>query len=287
MKCSSTLPAWQNKNYSIKNLLDRNPTSAWVEGVKGYGQGEWFEIYCNNLNTIYNGYQSSPANWINNSRVKRFKIYIDGRPLCYLDLTDEMGEQNFELPFDIKWDKGHLFRFEIVEVYPGEKWDDVCISEIGVQGCCVEGNQNILLGDGLMQPLKFAANSTISVFDSITNPTLKQSEILKKTKRTHFTLINISTSNGSISVTPEHKLILKDYGSISLMKLREILNCNTYEELIKHNLQVYVYKDGKTLYIPLINIMIEKGVFETFSIRQTKTGKYFIINGFVQETDSE
>ena len=64
-KASSTLKGQGSKNYSIKNLIDDNPMTAWVEGVTGYGIGEWFEIK-GKANIIYNGYQSSPTNWKNN-----------------------------------------------------------------------------------------------------------------------------------------------------------------------------------------------------------------------------
>jgi len=75
IKASSTLAPQGKNNYSVKNLSDDSPMTAWVEGKSDYGIGEWFEIKAINVNVIYNGYQSSPISWINNSRVKKFKVY--------------------------------------------------------------------------------------------------------------------------------------------------------------------------------------------------------------------
>jgi hypothetical protein len=88
------------------------------------------------LNVIYNGYQSSPKRWIENSRVKIFRVYRDNNPLCYLFLKDEMGKQYFDLPRSSgNADQEHIYKFEIVEVYKGTKWADVAISEINYANC--------------------------------------------------------------------------------------------------------------------------------------------------------
>ena len=72
--------------------------------------------------------------WINNSRVKKFKIYVDNQPVCYLTLKDKMGGQSFDLPIKagdepwlVEWKE---IKFEIIEVYKGDKWSDVAITEI-------------------------------------------------------------------------------------------------------------------------------------------------------------
>jgi hypothetical protein len=130
LSASSTLTSQWTSEYKVENLTDNNPMTAWAEGVPGYGIDEWFEIKAKNINVIYNGYQASPGLWEKNSRVKRFKVYMDGNPLCYLDLTDEMGMQRFELPFESDNLTEHVFRFEIKEVYKGILYDNVCISHI-------------------------------------------------------------------------------------------------------------------------------------------------------------
>lgn len=141
---SSTLSPHGDYNYNVSNIDDYDPRTAWVEGRSDYGIGEYFEInafdpHPGTLFFILNGLQKSVNLWKYNSRVKTFKIYYNETPLCYLRLEDNMQWQSFNLsdmPDDL--DSYHdgddrrniTFRFEIVDVYPGMKWKDVCITEI-------------------------------------------------------------------------------------------------------------------------------------------------------------
>jgi hypothetical protein len=148
-RSSSSLENQGSSSYEVSNLNDWDPTTCWVEGSSDYGIGEYFiifpkddfdaglagDIFFDIPNRIYNGYQKSYYFWINNSRVKKFKIYLDNEAICYLILQDKMGGQFFDLPInsvhplhqDFKWQE---IKFEIVEVYKGNKWSDVAITEI-------------------------------------------------------------------------------------------------------------------------------------------------------------
>jgi len=147
---SSTLSDQGSSSYGVSNLNDLDPNTCWVEGASDYGIGEYFVIFPKDdfdaglagdtmfdiPNVIYNGYQKSYYLWINNSRVKKFKIYVDNEPVCYLALKDKMGKQSFDLPIKatvqdeswlVEWKE---IKFEIVEVYKGNKWSDVAITEL-------------------------------------------------------------------------------------------------------------------------------------------------------------
>ena len=54
-----------------------------------------------------------PKLWRNNSRVKSFKIYVDGEPYGILELLDEMVELRFDLGLDMKGGYRPIIRFEI------------------------------------------------------------------------------------------------------------------------------------------------------------------------------
>lgn len=140
---SSTLSSQGSSNYSIENVMDDNPTTAWVEGSSGYGIGEYFEFenwrpMGDGDISILNGYQRSQSAWESNSRVKRFLISLNGKEVCFVDLEDKMGVQSFLLPqcffneidllnsLDEKW----VLRFTIQDVYKGTKYSDTCISGI-------------------------------------------------------------------------------------------------------------------------------------------------------------
>jgi len=112
--------------YGVRNLFDNNPATAWVEGVKGYGSGEYFFLDMGytlpKKLAIRNGYQKSESVFKKNSRVKSAKItpfvafHISGEVTeigkgykakqagngSVVALRDAMGIQEVALPFDIK-----------------------------------------------------------------------------------------------------------------------------------------------------------------------------------------
>lgn len=147
---SSELTAQGTNTYSAKNAHDLSYETAWVEGVTGYGIGEFIEYHVKPENPriteiiIVNGYVKSDYAWKNNSRVKKLKMYIDNKPYAILELEDSKAEQhflvapigygdreNFEL---LKKKASFTIKFEIAEVYPGLKWDDTAITEIYFNG---------------------------------------------------------------------------------------------------------------------------------------------------------
>jgi hypothetical protein len=279
---SSTLSSNTGK-YNIKNLVDYNPLTAWVEGEKGYGIGSFFELYCNNLNTIYNGYQNSPTNWLKNSRVKKFKVYIDGKPLCFLILKDEMGEQNFELPFDANWDTGHIFKFEIVDVYQGSLFEDVCISEIGVQGCCFASNSLLKTSKGNLSLDE--SNDSILTYDYQTKE-LKPTLIEKKVIKVKSQLYKVTLNSNVIYVTREHRFKIKDNQNLSMMEMLSKWKFRSYKDLCNRpDIKIGVLENDSIVYYAINRIERINGYFETVSIRKLSKGISYIVNGFIQETE--
>jgi hypothetical protein len=146
LRCSSTKKAEMDTAFRIENIGDNNRQTAWVEGAEGSGKGEYFEFdfifddtlarcryYCDYF-TILNGYQKNSYTYNSYSRVKRFKVYLDGTPFCYVDLLDTPGMQFFTLPYFKYLDRNGkaTLRFEIEDVYPGskEKKKETAITEL-------------------------------------------------------------------------------------------------------------------------------------------------------------
>jgi hypothetical protein len=131
VKASTTLSPQGKFKYLAKYVCDDDPTTAWVEGNPDCGIGEFLEFkdwyIMNNTITILNGYQFSKAVWESNSRVKSFKVSLNGKDICVLELADVMGAQTFVMPE--KWQSGN-FKFTILEVYQGTKYKDTAISGI-------------------------------------------------------------------------------------------------------------------------------------------------------------
>ena len=116
-------------NYKPENIADLSLKTAWIEGKKDYGIGEYIEITTKqSLDSILNGYHKSKELWKANSRVKRFKVYINSKPCCYLKLKDSMLLQKFKLPKN--GGSKTTYKFEIEEVYKGSKYKDTAISAL-------------------------------------------------------------------------------------------------------------------------------------------------------------
>ncbi len=146
LRSSSTKKAEMDTAFRIENIGDNNKETAWVEGADGSGKGEYFEFdfifddtlsrckyYCDYF-TILNGYQKNSYTYSTYSRVKRFKVYLDGVVFCYVDLHDIPGMQFFTLPFFKYLGRNGkaTLRFEIEDIYPGskEKKKETAVTEL-------------------------------------------------------------------------------------------------------------------------------------------------------------
>ncbi len=285
-QASSTLEAQGGKSYSISNLSDNDPMTAWVEGVAGYGIGEWFEVKAQGLNEIYNGYQATPISWNNNSRVERFKIYWNGVAHCFLDLKDEMGYQRFDLNIpQSPQDSLYTFRLEIVSVYKGAKWDDVAISHLEYALCCFSTTTQLAsFGVTFVEASTVKSGSEILAYD-LERDSVHSSIVESKASQQHVSLLRISAGGKMIEVTPEHPLYVKDRGFISMIRLREETPGKSYEELVG-NFQVKLWDSQKneSYFATIDSIEKLEGDFQTITIRHLSEGSMYIANGFITKT---
>ena len=139
---SSYLPSEGYVNYIPDNALDLNYKKVWAEGVDGDGIGEYLIYHLGEMGGEYynisqiivaSGYVKDEELWKNNGRVKKLKVYIDNKPFAILLLEDIRSEQHFNVE-PIFLNKKKQIKFEILEVYPGEKYSDTVISEIYFDG---------------------------------------------------------------------------------------------------------------------------------------------------------
>lgn len=274
---SSTLPAQGTKKYDIDMLADSNPMTAWVEGKKGYGIGEWFEIEAYNVTVVFNGYQATPLTWKNNSRVKRFKVYVNGKALCFLDLTDEMGQQNFDLPIkNISPEKNLKFRFEIVDVYKGLKWDDVAISHIDNEGCCV-GASSLVSANNLESRIESISGSIDSI--NIDNGNVGTVPVAKVKKQWHNDVFLLKTKQRELILTRDHPLYFKAHGFSSLKQLEKT---STSDLLSDNAVEIMVIENGISHYERIISITEVPGQW-MYSVETIVPASY-LVNGIVTKT---
>ena len=284
---SSTLDPQGSNNYYVGNLVDYNYKTAWVEGKSDYGIGEYFIVESINISTIYNGYQKSQKSWKSNSRVKKLKVYMNNEPICYLKLNDLMGAQRFNLPInngdgDEPLDDSK-FKFEIVEIYKGDRWKDVAVTHVGgVQRCCLLAESSILKEDGIKKEIsQVNKGDEVKSLDLISQKT-KSSKVKKVTNQTHHMVLEISTINNTIKATSDHPFYIKNHGFISLKDLLKMKKMKKYNQLInKVEVLVWNEEESKTDFEKVSNIKMLHGTFETYTILDLENGNNFIANGFI------
>lgn len=147
---SSELQPANGISYAAHNAHDLSYKTAWVEGASGYGIGEYLIYSFPPTNPritkiiIVNGYAKSKKAWSENSRVKVLKMYVNEKPFAVLNLEDTRREQAFAFePIGnsdradwnrLKSGASWTMKFEIVDIYKGEKYDDTAITEIYFDG---------------------------------------------------------------------------------------------------------------------------------------------------------
>jgi hypothetical protein len=145
---SSTLKPQGNISYDARHAEDLSYKTVWVEGVPGYGIGEYllykFRPATPSITEIIvvNGYVKNEKAYRENSRVKKLKVYLNDQPYAVLNLDDKRSSQHFKIPTPLgreRNDKSPLalpwsLKFQIAEVYKGTKYDDTVITEIYFDG---------------------------------------------------------------------------------------------------------------------------------------------------------
>lgn len=146
-----TLAPQNGNNYEASNLFDGDPSTTWAIGAKKFEKFEketeghfprmvgikTIQQYPIERLVIINGYAKNKESWRNNARAKTITIMgcTEGSNLAdnlYSGtLSDTSEPQTVILRKTGRYDYYNLI---IEDYYPGEKWDDVCISEIKVFG---------------------------------------------------------------------------------------------------------------------------------------------------------
>jgi len=209
---SSVLPPSNNLDYVPENIHDFSLRTAWVEGKAGYGIGEsiTFRFAKNSPPVtaveIFNGYMKSDILWQANSRVKQLKLYIDDKPYAILNLKDIKSKQIFNID-TLQGTENDLFlKFEIVDVYKGDKYDDVAISEIEFDGtgvhCFAEGTM-ISTPDGSVEIEKLTIGSKVLSYNEQTKE-IETSTIRELSAVEHDNLYELDFTGTIIIVTDDH-----------------------------------------------------------------------------------
>ncbi|MEK5322170.1 discoidin domain-containing protein [Paenibacillus sp. FSL L8-0644] len=126
---SSTLPDQAGNSYAARNIMDGDASTAWCEGVKGDGIGEWIKIDFGSMQELkgfelINGLAKSSKAFQANNRVKRMKLEFSNGQTMMID-NDFISNEFLDNPIHTSFVK---IMIEAVE--RGSKYNDTCMSEI-------------------------------------------------------------------------------------------------------------------------------------------------------------
>lgn len=127
----------KSMNYKVENVIDNNPSTAWIEGVSDDGIGQFIQFSSNNTFRvdkidIMNGFSKNQKTYMKNNRVKKVIIEFSDKSQQVYELEDNNMEYQ---TIDIGGVNTNSVKVIIQEVYTnGRLYKDTCISEISVYG---------------------------------------------------------------------------------------------------------------------------------------------------------
>lgn len=135
VSASSTLVEGELR-HEAERAIDGKLNTAWVEGAEGEGYGETIQLDLNGSYIIagfkFNaGYQLDDKRYYWNGRPEEFVVSFSDGSTERILLEDINGEQYVFLEEPVESD---YVEFSTLSVYPGNKCEDTCISEIVILG---------------------------------------------------------------------------------------------------------------------------------------------------------
>ena len=296
-----------NINYLPENAHDFSFETAWVEGVKGYGIGEYLTYYFRQTSPritkviVANGYVKSEKAYRENSRVKKLKMYIDDKPFAILNLEDSRRTQIFEFepigrqpPIEGNWNElnklpNWTLKFEILEVYNGDKYDDTAISEIyfdGIDVHCFAAGTKVLMNNNSLKNIELIREGDIVKSYDFENKKLINSKVKKVISVTHSNLLKLKFTDTEIITTADHPFWIEK--NIWAAADAEKANKNYFQKIKVGNLKI-----GDKIFNPEKNIFSEIVDMENINKRQItytlelSENDNFIANGMLVKTEIE
>lgn len=143
LQASSALPPQKGNRYDAACAEDANARTCWASR----GAGEWLEFRFTREGKdapaagpvgfrgirLMNGYAKSPELWKANARVKTLRMDLNGVAVRRLRLLDRNGVQALLFP-DLQVERGDVLRLTVLDTYPGQKYQDTCLTEIVLDG---------------------------------------------------------------------------------------------------------------------------------------------------------
>ncbi|MDE5771961.1 MAG: protein kinase [Ruminococcus sp.] len=138
---TSELPVVTNNDgtfyYNVSNVVDGDYSTCWAEGTSDAGINESILLSSDRKQhvseiVITNGYYKDKDIFYKNNRIKNCRLEFSDGTSQEVVLLGEYSEQSNLIAFDPPIDTEYI-RITILSVYPGNKYNDTCISEISVK----------------------------------------------------------------------------------------------------------------------------------------------------------
>ena len=293
---SSSLKDQGKYSYKAKNAHDFDLKTIWSEGVKGYGVGEYL-LYKFKKNSpritsiiIANGCVQSEALYKANSRVKKMKVYYNDEPIAILNLRDIVGIQTFSIgTLGYGWDnpnaKDWSLKFEIMEVYPGSKYDDTVISELYFNGldvlCFVKGTK-VKMADGTEKNIEALTKGELVAVPSA-NGSLSVDTVKSVAKAYHKRYVTYHFKSGkSLTCTPDHAILsTKGLVSYDPGKSGQYANFKDVKKIQEGD--EFKLADGSV--DVLVKCEVADAPQESYTVTRLSKGDIFVANGFFVKTE--
>lgn len=131
------------KTYKVETVLDGNKETCWSEGVAGTGEGEFIDIefttpvYISEIGFL-NGYMKNETVYNVNGKIKRAVLDLDGDiyeaefdDWQYWEIENEQYSDRFTLDTPVRTQS---LSITISDAQKGAKYDDICLTELGLWG---------------------------------------------------------------------------------------------------------------------------------------------------------
>ncbi len=300
---SSQLASQSGISYDGVNAHDLDYRTAWVEGVPGYGVGESVTYHFSPTSPritkiiVVNGYVKSEKAWRENSRVKKLKVYFRDKPIAILNLKDNRNEQKFTFsPIGNQnrddWDSlmtqpDWTLRFEIMEVYKGEKFDETAISEIffeGVDVHCFGAGTKITMADGSMQNIEtLQAGDKVLTYDA-QQQKLVPVAVTKLIATHHSNMLRLTLEDREVIVTDDHPFLTANCQWASVNPARSNANYMQGSPVASLRMGSQIFIPAEKRFSAIRRIERIPGSQPAYTI-ELSHGDSFVANGLLVKTE--
>jgi len=293
-------------NYLPQNANDLSFKTAWSEGVKGYGVGEYLVYYFKPLAPrittviVANGYVKSEKAFRENSRVKKLKMYVRDKPVAILNLKDCRCEQMFEFEPIGRWKEYRnldwkeveklpdwTMKFEILEVYPGDKYDDTVISEIyfdGLDVLCLGEGTKILMADHSLKNIESIQEGDLVKSYDFKSKKLTDSKVSKPVSAVHSNLLKLKFADNEIVTTADHPFWIDKNGWAAVDAEKANKNYSQTTKVVNLKVGDKIFIPEKNTYSQIVDIENINARQITYTIELSESDN-FIANGMLVKTE--